>query len=1020
MSGTTPRVDQIAQDQTLHDQASSIKNKWKGKFFSSESKAKKNAENSEKYNQDVFDFLHPPGSRDGSNPSSDLAVPRIDTSTAPRWPSTTDTPGIDISKKPELRRKSPRKPNLQVAFVPTEPEIIGEGGDDAELPVIEVSKSRKPLPFEESSSGHLFTQNSPRFEQLVISKSKPDLENIEHFERAPLQRKQTGLNDQLLEKDSLSHAQDRYVETVAVSASASSSQKQGDHFSHGSTGDQEGIKSVDQQTNLEQNILGDTNRALPRFERTPHHNTANVASHTMSNLLTLPDLDLSLSFTNSLTPIPTPPPPPSSTAKEFSIPSTGIQSSKLDYFEPPSIKAPENPISESSQKSFNSKTEKRALNIRSVAKNLGEDALSDFALRVNRFNDIFQIGATVSSPLMEISFLQWIRTSAYWFLRGRGELEIAVRSEVRKSQVPNQEAGPEISLSLRQAYLDLAKAWWIVENITPKHPELKRFGNAGMNPLMAILASCGERVVAEQIGVHLAIIANMRALAMSMKRNKRLPPTSFEMQRLDPRIFVELPKLPPDIQSMLSQHSQSLVVNGSCSMDRFFPMPVGDTKCHFLYSSFFVDLILIYKTDDCEEIHVPCALSILREKTAWDVKAVIASQDGQVNMVLQTQAGLGLSWNDVHWRVKLHRIMFELSESVDAQIQFVDKDFKSLWGIHDYTKTVQKGLQCNESEEELFELELENFQYFDEKGLKMFQPDPATNCLLRLFEKKKTPQDSAGGRKIHNGHRVVIVTPPSLKTLTSVNVDFGMQRPILFTYLRGDKSAPALRLKLQKPSLDSSMVMTFHDIKDRGLFHSLIDGTSVQNDELRSQPLPIESFSITKIPTDKLSSSPSQTFMNALPWQQIRVISTNDKISSRSPTHTSENLRICIEGEMGSFVDRMNLGRHLVCYYLASPTNTWTGPGELKMSLSIDKLTEIKFLRLQQSDMTSSFASNKLIKEEVETLCSTLECLATSNTIRCFRFPSLIGRCVLSISRTDLLTESEVCTSFKLWLPASP
>ena len=62
------------------------------------------------------------------------------------------------------------------------------------------------------------------------------------------------------------------------------------------------------------------------------------------------------------------------------------------------------------------------------------------------------------------------------------------------------------------------------------------------------------------------------------------------------------------------------------------------------------------------------------------------------------------------------------------------------------------------------------------------------------------------------------------------------------------------------------------------------------------------------------------------------------------------------------------------------------------MSLSIEALTEINFFRLRQDDMTSSFASNKLIREEVETLCSTLECLATSSTIRCYRFSSLTGK----------------------------
>lgn len=1006
MSETSSRVDQIGDDQIVPDQNSSVKHKWRGKFFSSEGKAKKNVENPEKHNQDVLDFLRPPSSRDGSDPSLDVPIPRIDTSTAPRWQSATKAPHANTPKQPERRRKPPRKPNLHVSFESAVPEIIGEGGDDAELPVIEVSRSRKnPIP-QQPSASDLLEQESKQLEhtrnekQFSVLRAKSILENDGPFKRKPLERKQTGLDSQPLEEENPNHVQDGDVKITGVATSFSSAHKR---LSSGSSGVQVDIIPVDQPRKSEQSSYGVFNHALPRSERISHHHTEDTATSMKPNFLTLPSLDLSLSFTNSLTPIPSPPPP--SVSQNSSISNHDIQFSQPDYFKPPTTKAPETTPSRSSQKetSLNQKSETRTFNIRSIAKNLGDDALADFASRVKRFNDIFQIGATVSSPLMDIPFPQWIRASAYWFLRGRSELEVAVRSEVRETPASDQKMEQEISLGLRQAYLDLAKAWWVVEYITPHHPELKRFGNASINSLVAILAGCGEIILAEQIGVHLAIVANMRALTMSMKRNNRLPSTSFEMQRLDSRIFVELPKLSPDIRSVLLERSQSSVSNRSRSTDPFFSLPVADTSRHFLYSGFFVDLRLIRKNDDREEFHIPCALSVLREKTVLDVKAVIASPDGQVNIVIQSEAGLGLSWNDVHWKVRSHNITFKLLEGVDAHIQLSEKDFKSLWGIHDYTKTVQKGLKCTENEEEILGMELKSFQHVDQKGLKMFQPDPAKGCSLRLFERKRTLLDGAGGRKIHNGHRLVVVTPPSTKTLRSINFDFGMQRPILFSYLHDDKSSPALLLKLQKPSSDSSMVMTFHEAKDRGFFHSLIDGTSVHNDEICSQPLPLESFSITKIPIDKISSSPKQNFMNALPWQQTRVINSNSSSSPRSPIQTSECLRICLEGETGSFVDRMSLGRFLQHYYRASSNHTRTGPGEMKMSLSMDALTEIKFFRLQQGDMTSSFASNKLIKEEVDTLCTTLECLTTSSTIRCFKFPSLTGKYLRAISRNVLL-----------------
>ena len=908
MSESTSKVDQIGDDQAWPDQTASVKQKWRGKLFSSEGKAKKNAENSEKHNQDILDFLRPPSSRDGSDPPLDFPIPRIDTSTAPRWQSANNAPQINTLKQPEQRRKPPRRPNLHVSFEPAVPEIIGEGGDEAELPVIEVSRSRRNLIPQQPLPSESIKQESKQLEHVkneklfAVSKASSIQEN--DIKRKPLQRKQTGLDSQPSKEDFLNQAQDGNAKNPGGSASPPNTHKR---LSSGSSSGQEDIISLHQPTKAEQSSYSNSNHVLPQFDWTSHHHTKDTAGHTKPNFLTLPSLDLDLSFTNSLTPIPPVPPPPIS--KKPLASNHEVQSFQLDYFRPPAIKEPENTPGSSSQAEAAPKTksEARTFNIRSIAKNLGDDALTDFALRVKRFNDIFQIGATVSSTLMEIPFLRWIRISAFWFLRGRSELEVAVRSEVREPQASGEHVEQDISLGLRQAYLDLAKAWWVVEYITPNHPELKRFGGAGMNSLMAILASCGEKMLSEQIGVHLAIVANMRALTMSMKRNNRLPPTSFEMQRLDSRIFVELPKIYPDIESTLLKSSQSSMSDRSRSTDLFFSLPVGDTSRHFLYSSFFVDLLLIRENNNREEIHIPCVLSILREKIVLDVKAVIASQDDRVNIVIQPKTGL--SWNDVHWKVRSHKLTFKLSEDVDAHVQLLEKDFKSLWGIHDYTKTVQNGLKCTENEEQVLELELKSFQHVDQKGLKMFQPDPAKGCMLRLFERRKTLSDGAGGRKIHNGHRLIVVTPSTMKTLSSINFDFGRQRPILFTYIHDDKSAPALLLKLQKPSSDSSMVMTFREAKDRGLFHSVIDGTSVHHDEICSQPLPLASLNITKIPIDKLSSSPNQTFMNALPWQQTRVINSNSISSPRSPVYTSESLRIWTEGEMGSFVDRMSLGR---------------------------------------------------------------------------------------------------------------
>lgn len=68
-----------------------------------------------------------------------------------------------------------------------------------------------------------------------------------------------------------------------------------------------------------------------------------------------------------------------------------------------------------------------------------------------------------------------------------------------------------------------------------------------------------------------------------------------------------------------------------------------------------------------------------------------------------------------------------------------------------------------------------------------------------------------------------------------------------------------------------------------------------------------------------------------------------------------------------------------------------TGPGEMRISLCVDPLPEIRFLRQRHADATFSFAKNKISKEDADALCRKLQSMATTNTIHCFRFRSMTG-----------------------------
>lgn len=946
-------LNAVVFDPLSNDQKTSAKHKWRGKLFSTEAKLKKNNESAEISDHNLSDFLHPSGSKVGPKAPSDLPAPRIDISAARRWPSAAEVIQITSSNQTERPRKPPRRAGLHVTFENAAPEVIGVGGDEAELPAIAVSRlqiSNPPQPSSQPGTTATSSQPLPKDKRSSLLSNSSVSDNAEIFRPQVLQRRPTGLdhhfgqgNDQVENQDYRSNvagpfARPRDFERLSPQQSTFDRNRSP-------------VSLSDRYAEPETPTSGGFDIPTSHLRSHSPRPQGETKISEIAPSLQLPFFDQSFSFENSLTPIPTPtpekpllsrsissktkptkPPPPhgyfesSHTDKLEVAPQRnseeGQQSSK-PLSEAPSLPDDNESLhadivdpvpqdgAEADQQIPKPSSEVRAFSIRDVAKNLGDDALSDFASRVQRFNAIFQIGATVKSPIADIPFVQWIRTSAYWFLKGRGELERAVRIKTREPQETLAENDLNVSFGLRQAYLDLAKAWWILESITPNHPELRKFGHANLNSLKAIVRSFGDTNLAELIDVHLKITANMRALTMSMKRNSRLPSVSFEIQGLETRIFVEFPKFPPHVAVVLSERSQHFFVEDSPDIETF-PIPVADTARHFIYSSVIVDLLYVSEVDEREETRLPCVLSVLRERSDWDLKAVIASQDGKVKLLIQSDKRAGLTWDGVNWEIKTNSIRLKLLDNIDIRVQFWERDFKNLWGIHAYTKKIREGLRSAEGEREVFKDELKTFQKTEQQSTKTFPPEPIKGCSIRLFEMQRLYSTGTGKRKLYGGHRLMIVTPPSLKILSSINLEFDRKLPILFNYFRDAETAPALLLKISKPSVDSFMVMTFHEAANRGKFHSLIDGTAISQMEICSESIPLSTFTMAETSVAGLPSFPGQNFVNSLRWEKLRVI---NKVSDSSPhinrTALPTDLRIWTECETGSLVDRMNFGGYL-------------------------------------------------------------------------------------------------------------
>ena len=180
------------------------KHRWRGKIFSNdEAPAKETKQQKANIEQDVADFLKPSTQKAQLNSPP---KPRIDVAAAQRWPGAhdvhTQTPsprptplGIPSSMRGSSNSRPRKGKGLTVSFARTAPEVIGEGGDEAESPSIEVSrrKSSTPAVDLEQLQGHrddsVVGLRSPEFNGLRSGQSK---QSVTEDERPPsIRRAQT-------------------------------------------------------------------------------------------------------------------------------------------------------------------------------------------------------------------------------------------------------------------------------------------------------------------------------------------------------------------------------------------------------------------------------------------------------------------------------------------------------------------------------------------------------------------------------------------------------------------------------------------------------------------------------------------------------------------------------------------------------------------------------------------------------------------------------------------------------------
>lgn len=911
--------------------------------------------------EDLNSFLRGPSDALSPAPAAPQMLAKLDTSNARRYPN-----ALDINAQPAAhsgpqanmpirpRASSPRvlsRKGLVVRFVETFPEVIGDGGDECSIPTVEIGKRKRaqsaPPPVHMKKVAQLQERDRSQSDAL------PD-----DFVPRPMTRAPTANNVIVIEASPPTptppspgpmppppppHGSRRDIHDISVAdipAVPAGTPKASRFLDNPVVSTDENRKSF-----IEINQAKQRQAEGMAFAQAVRRSASASSEHEWE--------ETRQKLVGPGTPTESHPSSTSSVA--------GVDSPESQPRRQPVDQSPVSVYSHNStsgpafsqrwpsmrdKPKLNDSPTQRSVPMSETPLALIDDALSIFTARTRHLFALFRQHAESVNPVASFLPDNLARAALWWFLKGRTALELSIREQ---AQTPQQKE--QVQASRQQAYADLAKAYWLYEEVLPE-----------------VVSSRSSPVDTEVQDVGQAILSQLKKLSSSMKRNGFLPPEeAMSPQEFDKSIWVEYPAISQDIMLLLwGSRGGALAQQRSASgMPLLAALPLGDTIEMFCFGRYFVDVFLMEQGAESQPLHFPCVLSMTRYTKQSTLDFCLASQDGSVQFRIQSNKTLGPTWEDVKWRAEKSALEVRLPRGFVLVIKCRPQDFKVLWGMQDFSSKALATLQPRKDEEVVFKSALRSFQYFDSNQSAAFPREPIRNCDVGLFEKRLKESSPTGQRTYHRGFRLAVVTGPTTKMLSAVNHVYLPQIPVQFGFLRGEQSEPALLLRFEDGNSSGRMVMAFNDEPERLRFHSLLIGTSVEQDEKVYSEVPITGYSIAQ----NARFEPIRGF-SQFPWSRVKIIN-EDGEDEIPETVLAEKLKIVVDFKCGTISDRVNVA-----------------PGELKIRLSVKDQNSLSIYRQPQRDLTIALSESQVSKQTPDEMRKALGFTSHSPSVRTFTFTS--------------------------------
>ncbi|RFU79094.1 hypothetical protein TARUN_3103 [Trichoderma arundinaceum] len=907
---------------------------------------------------DTLNVTHPPPPL-----PPQVSLPKLDTSIS-RFPQALAVnqqaqqnrplaPGAGIEVRSPKRSPRPSRKGLSVSFSEAYPNVIGEGGDESELPTIEISR-RKADKKQSPPPPPIPPQNRPKPPPTRPSYSSSDVASSQDdFIPKPISRTQTGFSS-IYSPEADSRPLPKTRTNSSLSQERQNTLDPGRGLSPGGLLGAPGRNDENRKSFIEiqqaQMALAE-GRAFAKAAR-----TASAASEHDWGERKLPS---SRELNDS--PEPTSPDAQGKPTTEYS-PVTSMSTNSSTYPSPNNANPP-NSMRDMPRRPSGSQNDppprappsmaSRALSVRVTDAAAANEALKTFIARSRHLFALFRLHAEQVRPLSSCSQSQLARGSLWWFLKGRMGLEAAIRDRPTTPQSQMQ-----LDLDRQQAHSNLAKSYWLCQEILP---DLVESQGLAPDPEVADVAQ--------------NLVTALTKLAISMKRNQILPPEDAVLpQTIDKSIWVEYPPLSQDMVALLTGNwggGLTAMQHPMTYLELLDAFPVGDTADTFCYGRLPAEVFLMEQGRENKQLRFLCMLSLVRPTKQSGLIFVISSQDGNIQLPIQDRTkAAGPSWEDIRWRPETSTFDLRLPRGFKLAVQLAQSDYRMLYNMYDYASKLQTTLQPRPDEQVVFRNTLRSFQYLDaDPNSRAFPKEPIPSCDVALFEKLRKESGPQGQRCWHTGLRIAVVTGPKTRTACGVSHTYPPPLPVQFGFFRAEGDLPAFSVKFENGRQKGRMVMVFSDEKERARFHSLLTGTSIEPGEKVFADVPITGVTIAQSLREPLGMSP----FSRLQWKASRVV--NDEYGSEgdaAPTVLADRLRIVLEHQYGTITDRINVE-----------------PGELRMRLEVSNAKVLKLLRQPQQDITIAIAESQVGKDVPRNMWDALQLIKMNQTIRSIEFSSL-------------------------------